>query len=236
MPCARGNILSIEQRRAQHEHAREAERAFLESSEYKFWQALVGKVYGAKHGFDSLIKGERLYFVINVLSREVHNGGFDQFFSNSSGDRYEETLDALTETGARSTLQLLQDAKAVLFGGAPVPRDRTARLAAMSTSSEDHPIYDAANSALDRLDKAFCADPDISGLCWNESLSTTGCTDSNVCCFSLPRFSSISILIGNLQTHASPPFPAISGLSSRHAVDEPRIHLRVDDRADGVYA
>jgi hypothetical protein len=160
MPCVRGNQLSIEQRKEQHRQARAAERTRLESPEHKYWQALVSRVYNQPTGFEMLSHGDQLYFLINVLSGEVYNGGLEQFFSNSSGSRYHETVDALSELGVEVTLAVLLEAKSIIFGAANVPTDRMARYALMPTASEDHPDYDRVNIALDELDRRFYQDPD----------------------------------------------------------------------------
>lgn len=155
MPCVNGNQLTIQERTERHRQQREAERAFRESPAHKYWVALVDRVYNTPAGFEGLPHGDRLYYLLSVLTGEVHNGGFDQFFSNSSGKHYAETVSALTEASDVVSLQLLQAAKDVLFGQQEVPIDRRARFEAMATSSEDLPGYDAAYQALDTLDRRF---------------------------------------------------------------------------------
>jgi hypothetical protein len=114
-------------------------------------------VYKQPGGFASLSRGDQLYYLVNVLNGEVHNGGFDQFFSNSSGDRYYETMQALAELGDQATLGLLEEAKSSLFGAADVPVDQVARFELMPTATEDHPQYEATVVALDQLDKRYYA-------------------------------------------------------------------------------
>ena len=157
MPCTRGNQLTIEQRNEQRRREREAERAWRESPEARYWSALVDRVYKQPGGFGALPRGDQLYYLVNVLSGEVHNGGFDQFFSNSSGDRYYETVQALVELGDQAALSLLQEAKSALFGEKDVPPDRVARFGLMRTATEDHPLYAATVLALDELDRRFYA-------------------------------------------------------------------------------
>ena len=157
IPCVRGNTLSIQERTERHRLEREQERAYRESPEYKYWLSIVKHVHEEPNGFDSLAHADRLYYLLNVLTGEVHNGGFDQFFSNSSGDRYAETVLALTEVGAEAPMQLLLKAKQVLFHENDVPLDQRERLELMPTISTEHPLHDAANLALDQLDKDFYA-------------------------------------------------------------------------------
>jgi len=124
---------------------------------HKYWSSLIGRVYSDHGGFGSLQHGDRLYFLINVLTGEVHNGGFDQFFSNSSGDRYAETVEALSEVGDQATLQLLREAKSALFAQDEVPANRVARFDLMATSSKEHPRYESAWKTLEELDNRFYA-------------------------------------------------------------------------------
>ncbi|WAC73762.1 DUF4375 domain-containing protein [Roseateles sp. SL47] len=117
--------------------------------------SLVDRVYKQDGGFDALPRGDQLYYLVNVLSGEVHNGGFDQFFSNSSGERYLETVAALNELGASSVEGLLQEAKHVLFGESDVPAGQMERYHLMATSSTERPDYAAVVARLDQLDKEF---------------------------------------------------------------------------------
>jgi len=44
------------------------------------------------------------------LEREVNNGGFSQYFSNSSGNYTKETLDALNIIGSKIFLKIFEEA------------------------------------------------------------------------------------------------------------------------------
>lgn len=174
MPCVRGNRLSTEERTRLLKEAREAREAVYASPEYKYWTALVAKVYDEPNGFAKLPHPERLYYLVNVFSGEVHNGGFDQFFTNSSGAHYADTVAALEEVGARQSLSLLLEAKAILFASNDVPVDRTARCEMMPTWEEAHPDYDTAHEALNSVDKRFYADPDNLGQTLENLAHTNG--------------------------------------------------------------
>ncbi|MDR0214556.1 MAG: DMP19 family protein [Comamonas sp.] len=158
MPCVRGNQLSIEERKARHQQQREEERAYYESPAYRYWTALVHRVYGTPDGFDTLSHGDRLFYLLNILQGEVHNGGFEQFFSNSSGDRYAQTVAALTEVEDHASLRLLQAAKLALFADHEVPTDQAARFDLMPTAAEDHPAHETTWQPLEALDAQFYAD------------------------------------------------------------------------------
>lgn len=161
LPCIRGNQLSIAERTERHRKQREEERARYESPEYKYWVSIVKQVHEQENGYENLPPGDRLYYLLNVLIGEVHNGGFDQYFSNSSGDRYAETLAALTEVGAQAPLKLLLEAKQVLFRECDVPKSQRERFELMATSTPEKPQYEAACLALDLLDKRFYASADV---------------------------------------------------------------------------
>jgi Domain of unknown function (DUF4375) len=84
---------------------------------------------------------------IHMLEAEVNNGGFHQFFLNSSGEYVPETLSALAEIGATQTRDLVKRATTVAFpGGYPAdPADHRTSLAA----------FDEVADALDLLDTEF---------------------------------------------------------------------------------
>jgi hypothetical protein len=57
-----------------------------------------------------------------MLEGQVNNGGFDQFFFNSSGDYAHEILTAYREIKAYNTVELIKNA-IDLFPVLPVPKD-----------------------------------------------------------------------------------------------------------------
>ena len=48
-------------------------------------------------------EAERVFVLVENVEREVNNGGFDQFFDNSSGDNAHESHQALLTMGAANT-------------------------------------------------------------------------------------------------------------------------------------
>ncbi len=60
--------------------------------------------------FDSLNEFEKTVILIDLLEGQVNNGGFDQYFFNSSGNFAIETLKALEEINAPFVKGLLQEA------------------------------------------------------------------------------------------------------------------------------
>lgn len=125
------------------------------------WKALIDRVHHAPDGFYRLSRPEQTCYLVSAFLGEVYNGGIGQFFDNSSGDLYQETLKALEEIGAMRCHALLQAAKRALFQDADPPRDRAARSAAMPEYPEapgaPRPDWDLE---LDRLSEEFWADPD----------------------------------------------------------------------------
>ena len=123
-----------------------------------YWCELVGR---ALPDVSVLAGPERAYFAVSCLVGEVYNGGFDQFFSNSSGELYEDALEGLDRMQAMESASLLRRAKAILFGSTPVPTAREERTALMPTFGADQSAPEW--SQLEALDKAFWNDPDKLG-------------------------------------------------------------------------
>ncbi len=153
MPCKRGTRAQLEAAKLR----REQERAYEQSAERKYWLDLVHRVYETPEGFDGLAVSDRVYYAVCCLMGEVYNGGFDQFFSNRTGSLYGYALTGLLDMEADSSAALLTQAKEVLFGAQLVPTDQGDRLRLMPTVQSDSC---PASEQLERLDKAFYADPD----------------------------------------------------------------------------
>jgi hypothetical protein len=79
-----------------------------------------------RDGFAALTPEEQVAYCVDALEREVNNGGFDQFFWNTSGNTAHETLAALKAIGAPKAAAMLEEAIALFPGGRVVP-DREAR-------------------------------------------------------------------------------------------------------------
>lgn len=145
MPCKRGERAKIEASKAR----RAQERLHEQSAERKHWLGLVARVSASPDGFERLTAAEQTYYAVTCLDREVHDGGFEQFFFNSSGDLYSQVLDGLLEMEAAESARQLVKAKQLLFGETPVPVDRAERCSCMR---QEH-----ARGELEELDRAFWA-------------------------------------------------------------------------------
>jgi hypothetical protein len=103
--------------------------------------------------YEALSESERVCRTVWELEREVNNGGFLQYFFNSSGANAGHAVGALTAIGAIATARLAREAIAIL-GENTAWADQEAR--------QDHleDLSDEAEDALDELDQAFYACPD----------------------------------------------------------------------------
>ena len=96
---------------------------------------------------------EKAFYFVFQLEGEVNNGGYSQFFFNSSGDFANETPAALREIGAGKMAEICERALAV-FGGA-VPKNRDEREAML-----DNAITEKIDEILSQCDTEFYAYPD----------------------------------------------------------------------------
>jgi len=152
MPCKGGYRQRIEDGKKR----REQERQYDQSPERRYWVGLVKRVHGEGAGFEGLAPSEKTYYATTCLMGEVYNGGFHQFFSNSSGSLYGYALDGLMAMDAENAVGLLLRAKERVFGDRTVPLYRQARNDLMA----DFEIDDVE---LNGLDKLFWQDPDKLG-------------------------------------------------------------------------
>ena len=97
-----------------------------------FEQALDQK--SAQHGASSLSSVERIILAIEALEREVNNGGYDQYFRNSSVEYAPTVVDALNKIGCPNTAHITLDAITAL-GGSPTPTVSEIEIA-MTTDDE----------------------------------------------------------------------------------------------------
>lgn len=118
MPCKNGTRQTMETERRWRQ---ECEGRFRADPLSILWTSLVKRVYASPDGFTTLSQAEQRYFSVVCLDGEVHNGGFQQFFYNSSGAHYEVARQGLGAMGLAEAVRLLLEAKLILFGDAEVP-------------------------------------------------------------------------------------------------------------------
>jgi len=85
--------------------------------------SLTERVWGSPGGFNALSDPEKLYYALDLFQGEVNNGGFHQFFFNSSGSYYELIESGLVTFDEPQALELLHQAKQVVFPETLVPAD-----------------------------------------------------------------------------------------------------------------
>ena len=90
--------------------------------------------------------------LIENLEAEVNNGGFDQFFYNSTGDDTAETIQALETIGASRMADIVKRAASKFPGNMP-PKDRFARQDVLLQVSPD-------GDGFEELDGEFYGYPD----------------------------------------------------------------------------
>ena len=86
---------------------------------------------------DALSGAEKSFYFNQCVEIEVNNGGFDQFFFNTSGNYAHETVQGLKDIGAEHTANIVQEAINI-FPDATVPKDRVARWDVMEKISEQN--------------------------------------------------------------------------------------------------
>ena len=97
----------------------------------------------------ALSEAERIFYITQTLEMEVNNGGFSQFFYNSSGNFSNELVGAFTAIGANATAAICQ--KAISAFGRDIPVDRDEREEMLDELESDE-----FNEILEECDKAFC--------------------------------------------------------------------------------
>lgn len=149
VPCARGTRAQIDQATRLAAEQRERDRknrealarirskerptfrdfAAEDDSVAVLWSFLIATVFPDRSGrehVDALTPSAKALYLVQILDGEVFNGGFYQYFSNSSGEYAHRTVFALHELGATRRASLLQRAIAT-FPNKRVARDREER-------------------------------------------------------------------------------------------------------------
>ncbi len=108
----------------------------------------IGELCEYGDDFSKLTDQQKLFYLNQNLEREINNGGFNQYFCNSSGDNAHETILSLKAIGADKTADILQ--KAIdQFPNKSVPKDRDERTEIVEQ------IEDTANEVWEELDEKF---------------------------------------------------------------------------------
>jgi len=148
VPCAMGYRESLEQGRLFYEEQKRRES----DPDVLFWRSLCKRVDNRALGFNSLPGPEKLYFAVCLLEGEIYNGGFDQYFTNSSADYFDYALSGLEKMGDELGLELTLKAKRLLFDDTDVPKHIERLDYFEATKILDVP---EVSDILDELDAAF---------------------------------------------------------------------------------
>lgn len=104
-----------------------------------------------------LSEAERIFYITQTLEMEVNNGGFSQFFYNSSGNFSSELVNAFTAIGANATAAICQKAIAAFGRDIPVDRDKREKMLDELGSEEIDGILEECDNAFydyeDNLEK-----------------------------------------------------------------------------------
>ena len=99
---------------------------------------------------ERLSHASKVIYLAETCEGQINNGGFDQFFWNSSGDFTLETIKALEEIGATKSVQLFNKATSWFPNSTP-SADREARWKQLKVFEKST----AYEKLLDALDKEF---------------------------------------------------------------------------------
>ena len=102
---------------------------------------------------EKLSESEKVFYFVFQLEGEVNNGGFSQFFYNSSGDFANETANALHEIGAYKMEEIYKTAIAALGGAVPKNPDEWEIVLEAAITNE-------VDEFLSNCDTEFCMYPD----------------------------------------------------------------------------
>jgi hypothetical protein len=102
---------------------------------------IIGKKIPKKDDFDRLNEFEKTFIYIDVLEHNVTNGGFIQFFFNSSGQFTHEIFHAYKAIKAEKTIDLLTEA-IHLFPEIPVPKNLKIRQEILMEKESNIDLWD----------------------------------------------------------------------------------------------
>lgn len=108
----------------------------------------IGDLCSYGDDMDKLTEPQKQFYYNQCLEREIINGGFNQYFINSSGDYAHQTIQSLIAIGAITTAGILQ--KAIdQFPDKKVPQGRDERIELVEQ------IEETANEVWEELDEKF---------------------------------------------------------------------------------
>ena len=106
---------------------------------------IIGKKIPKKDDFQNLNNFEKTFIYVDVLEHNVTNGGFIQFFFNSSGQFAHEVFHAYMEIKAEKTVDILTEA-IHLFPEVPVPKNLRIRQEILMKKDSNIDLWDALDT------------------------------------------------------------------------------------------
>ena len=126
---------------------KESEKAIMEIDEW------LNEITQYGQNLSKLNLSQQIVIIIENLEREINNGGFNQFYLNSSGNYANETVDYLKKIGANKTAEIVKRANAE-WPNNQVPKDRTERQIVLER------IEEKADPIWENCDQDFYKYPD----------------------------------------------------------------------------
>jgi hypothetical protein len=149
VPCKRGFRKKLEESKRWYQQRKEV--LANPDPTARHWRWLVDQVHRTPAGFGGLSEPNKLYFAAVLLEGEIYNGGFDQYFHNSSADHFAYAVRALEEMEAGACLEALNAAKELYFGAGDVPASQAERF------QHARRMTPARERKLSELDRRFSA-------------------------------------------------------------------------------
>ena len=106
---------------------------------------IIGKKIPEKDNFSNLNEFEKTFIYLDVLEDSVTNGGFIQFFFNSSGQFTHEVFQAYLAIKAENTVDILTKA-IYLFPEIPVPKNLRIRQQILMEKDSNIDLWDALDA------------------------------------------------------------------------------------------
>jgi len=91
----------------------------------------IGELCNYGENMEKLTEAQKVFYLNQNFEREMNNGGFHQYFYNSSGNYAHETFDALKKISADKTASILQSS-IDKFPNKIVPKERDKRITLLS--------------------------------------------------------------------------------------------------------
>jgi hypothetical protein len=106
---------------------------------------IIGKKITEKDDFSNLNEFEKTFIYLDILEQNVTDGGFIQFFFNSSGQYTQEVFQAYHAIKAENTVDILTKA-IYLFPEMPVPKNLQIRQQILMEKDSNIDLWDEVDT------------------------------------------------------------------------------------------